>query len=121
MGTGNYKPSIVENTKGKMMNAKRKIPQPGEQGLEPRDVSIELSNLVGKQLSLESTKAVAALAYKWLLEHKNTLLYSIAVRNAETFVISYPSHREQQTMTATELADLIVEDHIGGASPNPGT
>jgi len=105
------------------MGRKRSPAKPGEQELKPRDVSAELSKIVGTAVSIERTKAVAALAYKWLLEHKNTLLYSITAKDAKHFVISWPPQAKtnQEVKTAEDLADWIVEDHLGGATPNPGS
>lgn len=89
------------------MKRRKKGTKPGEKALLPRDVSIEL------------TKAVAALAYKWLLEHRAALMYSLAVKDTEHFVISSHPHGKanQQIITAEELADLVVEDHLAGATP----
>lgn len=76
-----------------------------------------------RDVATEFVKHQVTLAYRWLLEHRAALKYHLRISEDERrFCLVFPPYGEgsAQEFTAEELADLVVEDQIGGASPWQG-
>lgn len=99
---------------------RKKKAKPGERGIKARDLSVELTNVLGTGVNLEQTVKGAALAYEWLLELKNAYLLTIQAKD-NGFLLQAHGSKEPQLLTADEVADFIVDDFFAGGTPNPGT